>query len=320
MLLKSNDFVRIYLDEVKEYPLLKPQEERGLAEKIMAGKAVREKIERKREEGLDEDSVKAFIKDNKLETTLKEGRNAFEKMVNSNLRLVVHIAKAFRGRSPHLKFLDLIQEGSIGLIRAVEGFDLERDCRLSTYATHWIKQSLDRAIRTNGDDIRIPIYLSLDLSNFKKTHKKLSLKLGRKPTQKEISKEIKFSSKSGSRAKKTASLDVLNNRHFNSLYASIPGADSLLIDFIKDETVGGPAELYEKENTKNLIRGVIDATLNDKETEVINLRFGLSEDHGENSLEEIGKILGVTRERVRQIEVRALEKMGKRLKNLKVLQ
>ncbi|MCR4284343.1 MAG: RNA polymerase sigma factor RpoD/SigA [Parcubacteria group bacterium] len=319
MLFKDNNAVSIYFSYINKYPLLSKKEEKKLSAEISKWRALEKKIEKKRKKGLSDEEIKSFIEENKLQPVIQDGREAFDKMTRSNLKLVVSIAKRFIGRSPHLKFLDLIQEGNIGLMGAVKRFDPERKCRISTYATHWIKQALERAVADNDDDIRLPVYLSIDLNNFRKTHRKLSLRLRRDPNKEEILREIKLDSKVGEkiRSKRVGQLELLNNRRFYQLEAPMAGLeDMVLLDLIKDEINLGPDQLFEKIQLKRHLSEIMKDTLKDKEFQVVSLRFGLLEDGSEKSLEEIGKMLGVTRERVRQIEKVAIKKLQKRLKNL----
>jgi len=316
MLPKPDDSIRFYLSQLDKYPLLSREEEKELANKMRSKQTINLMIERKKRVGLTNDEIESFLRNHGLELLIKEGGDAFDKLVNSNLKLVVSIAKRFMGRSQHLKLLDLIQEGNIGLIKAIKRFKPKKGFRLSTYATHWIRQALDRAVTDNKDDIRLPIHTSLDLQNLKKTHRKLSSELKREPTKEEISREIKLSGNAKDRVSRVDSLELLSTRYFDSLYAPLPGGDSFLIDFIEDDSIRGPFQLCEKELIRRQIEEAVNNSLGDKEIEIINLRFGFNEDQDEKSLEEIGKIFGVTRERIRQIEATALKKLYKRLKNL----
>lgn len=316
MLFKDNNTVSIYFSYINKYPLLGKKKEKKLGEEISKWRALEKKIERKRKQGLNDEEIEFFIEENKLGPVIQDGKNAFEKMIKSNLKLVVSIAKRFIGRSPHLKFLDLIQEGNIGLIKAIKKIDPARNCRLSTYATPWIKQALDRAVADNKDDIRLPIHINMDLNSLRKARKKLCLKLDREPTQEEISKEIKFRTKDESKLRKIKHLELVRERKFYGLEDPLPGREeTALIDLIKDESALGPVQSYEKVQIKRQVREAIVNTLEEREVRVINLRFGLLLNSEEKSLEEVGKIIGVTRERVRQIEAKALSKLRKKLKD-----
>jgi len=299
----TEDSIRVYLQEIGRIRLLRPDEEIELARKIADLLHL-------------EELAAQFLSDNgKLPDTkewaalvemplirfrrrLMLGRRAKEKMVQSNLRLVVSIAKKYMNRG--LSFQDLIQEGSLGLIRAAEKFDHEKGYKFSTYATWWIRQAITRAIADQSRTIRLPVHLYETISRIKKTTKVLSQEFGRKPTEEEIAESMEMTIEKLRFIAKSAQLPI-------SLETPIgKEEDSRLGDFIEADI-----ENPEQDVAKNLLRedleGVL-ATLSPRERDVLRLRYGL-DDGRMKTLEEIGQIFDVTRERIRQIEAKALRKL-----------
>ena len=299
----TEDSIRVYLQEIGRIRLLRPDEEIELARKIADLLELEEKAaEFEADKGHFPDSKEwAAIFDMpliKFRRRLMLGRRAKEKMVQSNLRLVVSIAKKYMNRG--LSFQDLIQEGSLGLIRAAEKFDHEKGYKFSTYATWWIRQAITRAIADQSRTIRLPVHLYETISRIKKTTKTLSQEFGRKPTEEEIAESMEMTIEKLRFIAKSAQLPI-------SLETPIgKEEDSRLGDFIEADI-----ENPEQDVAKNLLRedleGVL-ATLSPRERDVLRLRYGL-DDGRMKTLEEIGQIFDVTRERIRQIEAKALRKL-----------
>ncbi len=299
----TEDSIRLYLQEIGRIRLLRADEEIELARKI----AELLEMERTREklcEQLDRDphdtewaeAVKLPI--NSFRYRLHVGRRAKDKMVQSNLRLVVSIAKKYMNRG--LSFQDLIQEGSLGLIRAAEKFDHEKGYKFSTYATWWIRQAITRAIADQSRTIRLPVHLYETISRIKKTTKLLSQEMGRKPTEEEIATRMEMTIEKLRFIAKSAQLPI-------SLETPIgKEEDSRLGDFIESD-----GETPEDQVSKNLLREDLEKVLDGlspRERDVLRLRYGL-DDGRMKTLEEIGQIFNVTRERIRQIEAKALRKL-----------
>ncbi|MFM7361422.1 MAG: RNA polymerase sigma factor RpoD [Cyanobium sp.] len=299
----TEDSIRVYLQEIGRIRLLRPDEEIELARKIADLLELEEKAaEFEADHGHHPDTKEwAAIFDMpliKFRRRLMLGRRAKEKMVQSNLRLVVSIAKKYMNRG--LSFQDLIQEGSLGLIRAAEKFDHEKGYKFSTYATWWIRQAITRAIADQSRTIRLPVHLYETISRIKKTTKTLSQEFGRKPTEEEIAESMEMTIEKLRFIAKSAQLPI-------SLETPIgKEEDSRLGDFIEADI-----ENPEQDVAKNLLRedleGVL-ATLSPRERDVLRLRYGL-DDGRMKTLEEIGQIFDVTRERIRQIEAKALRKL-----------
>ncbi len=299
----TEDSIRVYLQEIGRIRLLRPDEEIELARKI-ADLLLLEELATQFEQDNGhypdnkEWAVLVDMPPLKFRRRLMLGRRAKEKMVQSNLRLVVSIAKKYMNRG--LSFQDLIQEGSLGLIRAAEKFDHEKGYKFSTYATWWIRQAITRAIADQSRTIRLPVHLYETISRIKKTTKVLSQEFGRKPTEEEIAESMEMTIEKLRFIAKSAQLPI-------SLETPIgKEEDSRLGDFIEADI-----ENPEQDVAKNLLRedleGVL-ATLSPRERDVLRLRYGL-DDGRMKTLEEIGQIFDVTRERIRQIEAKALRKL-----------
>ena len=299
----TEDSIRVYLQEIGRIRLLRPDEEIELARKIADLLHLEELAEQFNSDHGHYPNNKEWaalveMPNIKFRRRLMLGRRAKEKMVQSNLRLVVSIAKKYMNRG--LSFQDLIQEGSLGLIRAAEKFDHEKGYKFSTYATWWIRQAITRAIADQSRTIRLPVHLYETISRIKKTTKVLSQEFGRKPTEEEIAESMEMTIEKLRFIAKSAQLPI-------SLETPIgKEEDSRLGDFIESDT-----ENPEQDVAKNLLRedleGVL-ATLSPRERDVLRLRYGL-DDGRMKTLEEIGQIFEVTRERIRQIEAKALRKL-----------
>ena len=299
----TEDSIRVYLQEIGRIRLLRPDEEIELARKIADLLQLEELAAQfETDHGHYPDTKEwAALVDMpliKFRRRLMLGRRAKEKMVQSNLRLVVSIAKKYMNRG--LSFQDLIQEGSLGLIRAAEKFDHEKGYKFSTYATWWIRQAITRAIADQSRTIRLPVHLYETISRIKKTTKTLSQEFGRKPTEEEIAESMEMTIEKLRFIAKSAQLPI-------SLETPIgKEEDSRLGDFVEADI-----ENPEQDVAKNLLRedleGVL-ATLSPRERDVLRLRYGL-DDGRMKTLEEIGQIFDVTRERIRQIEAKALRKL-----------
>jgi RNA polymerase primary sigma factor len=299
----TEDSIRVYLQEIGRIRLLRPDEEIELARKIadllqLEELAAQFEADHGHYPDTKEWAVLVDMPVIKFRRRLMLGRRAKEKMVQSNLRLVVSIAKKYMNRG--LSFQDLIQEGSLGLIRAAEKFDHEKGYKFSTYATWWIRQAITRAIADQSRTIRLPVHLYETISRIKKTTKVLSQEFGRKPTEEEIAESMEMTIEKLRFIAKSAQLPI-------SLETPIgKEEDSRLGDFIEADI-----ENPEQDVAKNLLRedleGVL-ATLSPRERDVLRLRYGL-DDGRMKTLEEIGQIFDVTRERIRQIEAKALRKL-----------
>ena len=299
----TEDSIRVYLQEIGRIRLLRPDEEIELARKIadllyLEQEAETYFNENERYPSVSEWAEQVSMPYRSFKRRLKLGRRAKEKMVQSNLRLVVSIAKKYMNRG--LSFQDLIQEGSLGLVRAAEKFDHEKGYKFSTYATWWIRQAITRAIADQSRTIRLPVHLYETISRIKKSTKTLSQELGRKPSEEEIAERMEMTIEKLRFIAKSAQLPI-------SLETPIgKEEDSRLGDFIESGT-----ENPDQDVAKNLLREDLEsvlATLSPRERDVLRLRYGL-DDGRMKTLEDIGQIFEVTRERIRQIEAKALRKL-----------
>jgi RNA polymerase primary sigma factor len=297
------DPVRMYLKEIGKVPLLSAEEEIELAKKMEAGAVAEEKISllktrmQESEDDAEKEEIKAEIKE--LQKEVDWGDDAKKRLAEANLRLVVSIAKRYVGRG--MLFLDLIQEGNLGLIKAVEKFDYRKGYKFSTYATWWIRQAITRAIADQARTIRIPVHMVETINKLIRVSRQLLQELGREPSPEEIAAEMNMPVDRVREILKISQEPV-------SLETPIgEEEDSHLGDFIKDDNVPVPADAAAFTLLKEQLEEVL-GTLTEREQKVLTLRFGL-EDGRARTLEEVGKEFNVTRERIRQIEAKALRKL-----------
>ncbi len=287
----TNDPVRMYLKEIGKVPLLTAEEEVDLAKRIEAGLFASEKLATTRKIA---DKTRRD-----LEAIERDGQIAKKKLVEANLRLVVSIAKRYVGRG--MLFLDLIQEGNLGLIRAVEKFDYTKGYKFSTYATWWIRQAITRAIADQARTIRIPVHMVETINKLIRIQRQLLQDLGREPMPEEIAKEMDLTPEKVREILKVSQEPV-------SLETPIgEEEDSHLGDFIEDSDAVVPVDAASFILLQEQLDSVLH-TLSDREKKVIQLRFGLTDGHP-RTLEEVGREFGVTRERIRQIESKTLSKL-----------
>jgi len=280
-----DDPVRMYLREIGRVPLLTADEEVRLAQIMERGK-----IERLRAERLRVAPTRRY---------LDEGEEAQRRLTEANLRLVVSVAKKYIGRGMNL--LDLIQEGNIGLIRAVEKFDYTKGYKFSTYATWWIRQAITRAIADQARTIRIPVHMVETINRLIRISRRLLQDLGREPTSEEIAEQMEIS------AEKVREIIKVSQEPVSLETPIGEEDDSHLGDFLEDHTALAPAEAASHQLLKEQVEDVLDS-LTERERKVLQLRFGL-DDGRSRTLEEVGREFHVTRERIRQIEAKALRKL-----------
>ena len=295
-----DDPVRMYLKEIGKVPLLNPDEEIVLAQAMSAGAEAKTKLdelEQQRKAG--ETPTVSAEEEAELRKVWKKGESAKQKLAEANLRLVVSIAKRYVGRG--MLFLDLIQEGNLGLIKAVEKFDYTKGYKFSTYATWWIRQAITRAIADQARTIRIPVHMVETINKVIRVSRQLLQELGHDPSPNEIAKEMNMPVDKVREILKIAQEPV-------SLETPIgEEEDSHLGDFIPDEGASEPSEAASFTLLKEQLMDVL-STLTPREEKVLKLRFGI-EDGRTRTLEEVGKEFNVTRERIRQIEAKALRKL-----------
>jgi RNA polymerase primary sigma factor len=291
----TNDPVRMYLKEIGKVPLLTAEQEVILAKAIEEGEAATAELDKAAAE------VKKLgaTRLRELQRVERHGQLAKKKLIEANLRLVVSIAKRYVGRG--MLFLDLIQEGNLGLIRAVEKFDYTKGYKFSTYATWWIRQAITRAIADQARTIRIPVHMVETINKLIRIQRQLLQDLGREPTPEEIGREMEFSPEKVREILKVSQEPV-------SLETPIgEEEDSHLGDFIEDSDAVVPVDAASFILLQEQLDSVLH-TLSEREKKVIQLRFGLTDGHP-RTLEEVGREFGVTRERIRQIESKTLSKL-----------
>ena len=293
-----DDPVRMYLKEIGKVPLLSPDEETNLAKAMSEGSEAQAKLEELTAALQEGESLNAE-EEKELKRIIRKGETAKQKLAEANLRLVVSIAKRYVGRG--MLFLDLIQEGNLGLIKAVEKFDYTKGYKFSTYATWWIRQAITRAIADQARTIRIPVHMVETINKVIRVSRQLLQELGHDPTSNEIAAEMNMPVEKVREILKIAQEPV-------SLETPIgEEEDSHLGDFIPDEGASEPSEAASFTLLKEQLMDVL-STLTPREEKVLKLRFGI-EDGRTRTLEEVGKEFNVTRERIRQIEAKALRKL-----------
>lgn len=295
----SDDSVRLYLREIGKIPLLNAEEELTLAQEIVANRDELEETQAK----LNDEELSVSERQ-KLETKARKLSKPKDKMAEANMRLVVSIAKRYSGRG--LDFLDLIQEGNTGLLRAVEKFDPDKGFKFSTYATWWIRQAITRAIADQARTIRIPVHMVETINKLLRTQRRMTQDLNREPTIEELAKELEMEPDK-------VEYVIKIKQDIQSLDAGVgrddDETDSVLQDFIEDEDSATPEESATAQLLKEQVQSVL-STLSDREQKIVRMRFGL--DNGKShTLEEVGQEFAVTRERIRQIEAKALAKLRK---------
>ncbi len=326
----TNDPVRMYLREIGQVNLLTAADEVSLAKRIQRGMQAQKKLEDSGK--LNKDDLRKYKKH------AIDGILAKRYLAEANLRLVVSVAKRYIGRG--MNFLDLIQEGNIGLLRAVEKFDYKRGYKFSTYATWWIRQAISRAIADQARTIRIPVHMVETINRLLRVQRRLLQEYGREPTAKEIAlemdlipdedvQEIRHTLQDDAKT-----IDPALERRWRRAASKVrrilriaqepmsldtpigSEENSYLGDFIEDETVVGPVDAASKQLLKEQLNEILDS-LSERERKVLEMRFGLSDGQG-RTLEEVGSAFGVTRERIRQIEAKALRKLRHPIRSRKL--
>ncbi len=287
----SDDLVRTYLREIGKHPLLKAEEEVALAKLIEEGRKAADRISKN---GVASANVKE-----KLRRAIRDGERAHRRFIEANLRLVVSIARRYQGYG--LPLLDLIQEGNIGLLRAVEKFEWRRGFKFSTYATWWIRQGITRGLADRSRTIRLPVHVAEIVIRLRRVENEMSADLGREPTDEELAERLEIDADQ-LRSYRITALETV------SLSAPLGEAgEGELQDFIEDETCDQPLDEAVRARSADELRDIL-GTLNDRERRIIELRFGLS-DGRERTLEQVGAEFSLTRERIRQIEAKAIAKL-----------
>ncbi len=295
----SDDSVRLYLREIGKIPLLNSEDELALAQEIVANHDILVELNEK----LANEEMTPSER-NKLEIKIRKLSRPKDKMAEANMRLVVSIAKRYSGRG--LDFVDLIQEGNTGLLRAVEKFDPDKGFKFSTYATWWIRQAITRAIADQARTIRIPVHMVETINKLLRTQRRMTQELNREPTIEELAKELEMEPEK-------VEYVIKIKQDISSLDAGVgrdgEDEDSVLGDFIEDDESATPEESATSQLLKEQVQSVL-SSLSDREQKIVKMRFGL--DGGKShTLEEVGQEFAVTRERIRQIEAKALAKLRK---------
>ncbi len=295
MIISADDPVKMYLKEIGQIPLLSTARELELARAIHEGLSAEEML-KMADEGLKEIDPELM---EKYKVLVDEGHDAEEILINSNLRLVVSIAKKFLGRGMHLE--DLIQEGNMGLMKAVKKFDSTKGFKFSTYATWWIKQSITRAIADQARTIRIPVHMGEQINRMIRTQRKMAQELQREPTDEELAAEL------GEKISKVRMMQKAALETISTDKARGEDEDTTLLDFFPDNDTLNPLEYTMNQKFKEEMDKLL-SELSPREERVLKLRYGL-EDGRTHTLEEVGKEFNVTRERIRQIEAKAIRRL-----------
>ncbi len=288
--IEIDDSISLYLKEIGRVPLLTAAEEVKLAKRMEAGRNSRQRLNQELDDWEERERLLWLIRD---------GRAAQEHLIKANSRLVVSVAKKYVGRG--VPFLDLIQEGNIGLIRAVKKFDYCRGYKFSTYATWWIRQAVTRAIADQGRTIRVPVHMYEQINRLTRTSRQLVQELGRDPTTEEIAEEL------GVTPRKVEHIMRVSQRPLSLEMPVGEEEDSYLGDFIEDEDADSPQDSAGRQILREVIDDIFQS-LSPREVRILQLRFGLVDGYN-YTLEEVGKKFGVTRERIRQIEAQALSRL-----------
>lgn len=289
----EEDLVRLYLTDIGQYPLLTKDDEVRLAQAIEVGNEAREEFEAANKSDL------SVAKKRELRKAMQAGADAQRTFVQSNLRLVVSIAKKYQASG--LPLLDLIQEGNLGLMHAVEKFDWRKGFKFSTYATWWIRQAITRGIANTGRTIRLPVHAGDTLARLQKARARLELKLGRPATLSELAAEVEMEESKVTEALRFAAEPLSLSEPLRE------DGDAELGDVVEDRSAESPFEVAATSLLPEEINRLL-APLDEREREILRLRFGL--DRGEpRTLEEVGEYFNLTRERIRQIEARAMSKL-----------
>ena len=290
--IETDDVVGLYLKEAGRVPLLTGEQEVSLAKRIEAAEMAREQIETYGED-LSPDTWY------ELEETIRDGEDAQEHLIRANARLVVSIAKKYVGRG--VPFLDLIQEGNIGLIRAVRKFEYQRGHKFSTYATWWIRQAVSRAVADQGRTIRVPVHMGDQINKLLRVSSAMAQDLGRDPTLDELAERLE------TEPERVAELIEISRRPVSLEEPTNEEQDAEIGDFIEDDSSPSPPQLVADQLLREQVTQLLDR-LPEREGYILRLRYGL-QDGRVHTLEEVGKEIGVTRERVRQLEAQALNRL-----------
>ncbi len=288
----GEDLVRVYLREIGRYPLLRADEEVALAKAIEAGTKAEARLEKTN------GSLAASTRDT-LQSQMRAGERAKRTFIEANLRLVVSIARRYQGFG--LPLLDLIQDGNVGLLRAVEKYEWRRGFKFSTYATWWIRQGISRGLADRSRTIRLPVHVAEVVNRLRRVEADLSMTLGREPTDEEVAKALEIDPEQLHWYRQTA---------MDTLSLSTPlgeDGDSELHDFLEDEMCDQPLEEAVRAKSADELRDIL-GTLSTREQRILELRFGLA-DGRERTLEQVGQEFSLTRERIRQIEAKAIAKL-----------